>query len=79
MGGFKHGNYDVYPAGQQLRNEDGSIGKWMALASVVRWSGDKVLSVPVSWFPPLFDTEEAAARHAAIGAKEMIDKGRCKI
>lgn len=79
MNGFKHGQYEVFPAGQQLRNEDGSLGKWMALACVVRWRGDKVLTVPASWYPPTFDTEQAAAAHAASAAKSMIDVGRCKI
>ena len=79
MKGFKHGGYDVFPTGQQLLNEDGSLGKWMALASVVRWRGDQVLAVPVSWYPPAFETEQTAAAYAATAAKEMIDEGRCKI
>ncbi len=79
MSGFKHGSYDVFPAGQQLKNEDGSPGKWMALASVIRWRGDQVLAMPVFWYPPGFDTEQTAAAYAATAAKEMIDAGRCKI
>jgi len=79
MKGFKHGGYDVFPAGQRLRNEDGSLGKWMALASVIRWHGDEVLAVPVSWYPPAFDSEQTAAAYAVTAAKEMIDAGRCKI
>ena len=79
MKGFKHSAYDVFPAGQQLKNEDGSPGKWMALACVIRWRGDQVLAVPVSWYPPEFDTEQAAVTYAAATAKEMIDAGRCKI
>lgn len=79
MKGFQHGGYDVFPAGQQLRNEDGSQGKWMALASVVRWRNKEVVAVPVSWYPPAFDTEESAVAYAAVAAKEMIDAGRCNI
>ena len=79
MRGFKHREYDVFPAGQQLKNEDGSPGKWMALSSVIRWHGDEMLLVPVSWYPPEFDTEQEAVRYAAAAAKEMIDAGRCKI
>jgi len=62
-----------------LLNEDGSLGKWMALASVIRWKGDEVLALPVSWYPPTFDTEEAAIAYAADAAKAMIDEDRCKI
>jgi len=79
MEGFKHGPYSVFPAGQQLLNEDGSPGEWMALASVIRWRGDEVLAVPVSWYPPTFPTEEAAAAYAVNAARQMIDAGRCKI
>lgn len=79
MNGFKHNNYDVFPAGQQLRNDEGSQGKWMALACVVRWQGEEVLAVPVSWYPPEFETEQEAAAYAAHAAIEMIDAGRCKI
>jgi len=78
--GFKHKGYDVFPAGQQLRNEDGSPGRWVALASVIRWRGDEVLAVPVCWYPPPdFETEQAAATYASHAAREMIDAGRCKI
>lgn len=79
MKGFKRGDYNIFPAGQLLKNEDGSPGKWMALACVIRWRGDEVLAVPVSWYPPEFDTEQAAVTYAAAAAKEMIDAGRCKI
>jgi hypothetical protein len=79
MTGFKYGPYDIFPAGQQLTNQDGSVGKWMALACVVRWQSDNVVAIPVSWYPPAFDTEHAAATHAAHSAKEMIDAGRCTI
>ena len=79
MNGFEHGPYVVFPVGQQLRNEDGTPGKWMALASVTRWSGAQVLAVPVSWYPPPFDTEAEAADYAARAAREMINAGRCKI
>ncbi len=51
----------------------------MALASVIRWKGDEVLALPVSWYPPTFDTEEAAIAYAAAAAKAMIDEDRCKI
>jgi hypothetical protein len=79
INGFKYRDYDVFPVGQQLENEDGSPGKWMALASIVRWRGDQVLTMPVSWYPPEFDTEEAAVKYAAAAARDMIDAGRCKI
>jgi hypothetical protein len=79
MSGFKYGNYEVFPYGQQLRNEDDTTAKWMALASIVRWSHDKIQAVPVSWYPPEFDTEKLAREYAAHAAKEMIDAGRCKI
>ncbi len=80
MNGFKHGDYDVFPAGQQLCSQDGSPGTWMALASVIRWRGNEPpLVLPVSWYPPAFDTELAAAAYATSAAKEMIDAGRCKI
>ena len=76
---FKYSDYDIFPAGQQLKNQDGSLGKWMALASIVRWKGNEVQVVPVSWHPSEFDTEQAACIYAANAAKEMIDAGRCKI
>jgi hypothetical protein len=79
MKAFKHSDYDIFPAGQQLKNEDGSLGKWMALASIVRWKGSELQVVPVSWYPSKFDTEQAACTYAAGAAKEMIDAGRCKI
>lgn len=79
MNSFKYSGYEVFPAGQQLRNEDGSLGKWMALACVMHWQGEEVLAVPVSWYPPEFETEQAAATYAAHAAREMIDAGRCKI
>lgn len=79
MKGVKHGGYDVFPASQQVKNADGSEGKWMALASIVRWQSDQVLALPVSWYPPEFDTEQAAVEYAASAAKEMLDAGRCKI
>lgn len=79
MKGFKHRDYDVFPAGQQLRNEDGSPGRWMALACVIRWRGSDVLAVPVSWYPPEFDTEQDAIAYAVAAARDMIDTGRCKI
>ena len=79
MNGFKHGGYDVFLAGQELRNNEGVPGKWMALACVIRWRGDEFLAVPVSWYPPDFDTEQAAITYAAVAAREMIDAGRCKI
>jgi hypothetical protein len=81
MKGFKHGSHDVFPAGQQLKNEDGSLGRWMPLACIFRWQGnEQPLSVPVSWYPPeLFDTEEEAVTYAAAAAREMIDAGRCKV
>lgn len=79
MNGFKHGMYHVFPTGQQLQNDDGSLGKWMALVSIIRWHGDEVLSLPVTWYPPAFDTEQAAAEYATIAAMEMIDAGRCNI
>jgi hypothetical protein len=72
--GFVHGNYHVFPAGQQLLNE-----KWIALASVVRWQGEEMQAVPVSWYPPEFDTEQEAVAHAAAGARDMINAGRCRI
>ena len=77
--GFRHRDYDVFPAGQRLRNEDASPGQWMALACVIRGRGDEVLGVPVSWYQPGFDTEQAAVTYAADSAREMIDAGRCNI
>lgn len=78
--GFRHKEYEVYPAGQQPLNDDGSPGKWMALASIARFQGVEVpVVIPVSWYPPGFDTEEEAAKYAATSAIDMIDKGRCKI
>lgn len=74
---FKHGNYEIFPTGQQILNEDGSTGDWMALASIIYWKGNDVLSMPVSWYPPLFATQQDATTHAANAAKEMIDMGRC--
>jgi hypothetical protein len=79
MEGFKYGDYDVFPAGQQLKNTDGSAGKWMALASLIRRQGSQVLALPVSWYPPEFDTEHAATEYAISAAKDMLDTGRCKI
>lgn len=79
MNGFRHGDYDIFPVGQQLRNEDGSPGKWMALASIVRWRGDEVLALPVSRYPPMFESERVAAEYATVAAMEMVDAGRCKI
>lgn len=79
MSSYRYRNYDVRPAGQQLRNEDGSEGKWMALASIIRWDENEVLAVPVSWHPPEFETEQDAKKYAAVAAREMIDAGRCKI
>ena len=79
MSSYKYGNYDVRPVGQQVRNEDGCEGKWMALATIIRWNGDEVLRVPVSWYPPDFETEQEAKIYAAMAAKEMIDAGICKI
>ena len=79
MKGFKYGDYEIFPAGQQLKNNDGSPAKWMALACIVHWKGNEVQAIPVSWYPPDFDTEQAAGTHAAAAAKEMIDAGRCKI
>jgi hypothetical protein len=58
MGGFKHGPYDIFPAGQRLRNEGDSPAKWMPLASIIRWHGDEVLALPVSWYRPALDTEQ---------------------
>jgi hypothetical protein len=71
---FEHLNYHVFPAGQQLQS-----GKWMALASLIRWQGEEMLVMPVSWYPPEFDTEQAAVAHAAASAKDMIDAGRCRL
>jgi len=80
MNGFKYGDYDVFPAGQQLINQDGLPGEWMALASVILWRGDQSpLVLPVSWYPPAFDTEQAATAYATTAAKGLIDGGRCKI
>ena len=73
---ISHDGYDIFPAGQQLRNQDGSPGQWMALASIVRWQNDKIMAVPVSWYPPEFETELAAETYAASAAKQMIDAGR---
>lgn len=79
MKGFKHKDYEIFPAAQRLLNEDGTPGEWMALASVIRWQGKDVLAVPVSWYPPTFPTEQAATAYAATAAKNMIDAGKCKI
>lgn len=79
MRGIKYRDYEIFPAGQQLRNQDGSPGKWMALASIVRWHSKEMLAVPVSWYPPEFDTDQAASTYAEAAAKTMIDAGRCKI
>lgn len=79
MEGFKHKDYDIFPAAQQLRNDDGSPGKWMPLASIVRWRAQEVLAVPVTWYPPGFDNEQEATTYAASAAMAMIDAGRCKI
>jgi hypothetical protein len=51
----------------------------MALASLIRWQGEEMLVMPVSWYPPEFDTEQAAVAHAAASAKDMIDAGRCRL
>jgi hypothetical protein len=38
-----------------------------------------MLAAPVSWYPPEFDTEQEAVAHAAAGARDMINAGRCRI
>lgn len=78
--GFKHKNYEVFPAAQQLLNEDGLPGEWYGIAAVVRWRGnDGPLVLPVSWYPPTFATGREAEEYAAAAARDMIDSGRCKI
>lgn len=79
MSGFKYGAYDVFPAAQQIIGPSGEPGRWIALASIVRWNVDAVRSVPVSWYPPDFDSEQAAVAYAESAVRDMIDHGRCKI
>lgn len=76
---FKYGVYDIYPSGQQYKNEDGSLGKWKARAEIVRSGGNKDLLVPVTWPNPEFGTEQEAQRFAMVAAKELINSGRCEI
>lgn len=79
MSNFQHKDYVIFPAGQQLKNEDGSPGLWTALASIVRWQNGEVLAVPVSWYPPAFESKEEAETYASEAAIGMIDSGRCNI
>lgn len=79
MSSYKYGNYDVRPVGLQLKYKEGCEGKWIALATIIRWNEDEVLRVPVSWCLPEFETEQEAKIYAAKAAKEMIDAGLCKI
>ena len=49
--GFRHKEYEVYPAGQQPLNDDGSPGKWMALGRAGSWKismspGTSFVAVP---------------------------------
>ena len=75
-----HKGYQVYPAAQQLKNEDGSPGKWYGNAAILKWKGDEgPLVLPMSWIQPLFATEQEAKLYAFSAAKDMIDSGRCKI
>jgi len=79
MNSLMHGDYEIFPAGQQLRNDDGSPGEWIALASIIRWRGEEVLALPVSWYPPTFSTQQKAAEHARDAAISMINANRCVI
>lgn len=79
MSSYKFDNYIVYPVGQQFWHEDGSGGKWMAKSTITRENGNEVLAVPVSWYPPEFETEQDAIMYAAAAAKKMIDAGLCNI
>lgn len=76
---FKHNGYEVFPADQQLKNEDGSPGQWLPLASVVRWQNSEVLALPVTWYQTVFASKEEAEAYALRAAIEMIDSGRCNI
>jgi hypothetical protein len=77
---MKYRDYEVSPAGQQLRNDDGTPGRWLPRALVLHWRGnDAPPTVQVSWYAPDFDTERAAANYAAAAAKRLIDTGRCQV
>jgi len=37
--GFAYKGFEVYPAAQQLLDEDGTLGMWYGIASIVKWKG----------------------------------------
>ena len=53
---MKYRDYEVSPAGQQLRNDDGTPGRWLPRALVLHWRGNEPPpTVQVSWYAPEFD------------------------